>query len=102
MKIETRQAKKIENTEVLSLEEAIAYHLGNNFCVPLPKQYIQPLVPICIEAIRAVNDHNLTADISLPNGVVAVNREGKESSTAYAYEIVANYKLFQWLNSEWF
>ena len=87
---------------VMSIEEAIAYHLEYNFAVPFPSTHIPLLVPLCIQAIKLVNDHNLHGEIPLPKGIEMVDNEGNVSNTAKAYEIVARCRLDQWLNAEWF
>lgn len=87
---------------VMSIEEAIAYHLEYNFAVPFPATHIPLLVPVCIQAIKEVNNHNLKAKISLPKGIVMVDDEGNEFDWTYAYETVARCRLDQWLNAEWF
>lgn len=87
---------------VMSIEEAIAYHLEYNFAVPFPATHIPLLVPVCIQAIKEVNNHNLKAKISLPKGIESVDDNGNSFDTIYAYEIVARCRLDQWLNAEWF
>ena len=87
---------------VMNTEEAIAYHLEYNFAVPFPSTHIPLLVPICIQAIKEVNNHNLDAEIPLPKGIRMVDNEGNKSDTVFAYEIVARCRLDQWLNDEWF
>lgn len=87
---------------VMSMEEAIAYHLEYNFVVPFPITHIPLLVPVCVEAIKEVNNHNLDAKIPLPKGIEMVDNEGNPYNYAFAYEVVARCRLDQWLNEEWF
>jgi hypothetical protein len=87
---------------VMSIEEAIAYHLEYNFAVPFPATHIPLLIPACIQAIKEVNNHNLDAKIPLPKEIEMVDDEGNAFNYGFAYEIVARCRLDQWLNSEWF
>jgi hypothetical protein len=87
---------------VMSIEESIAYHLEYNFAVPFPATHIPLLVPVCIEAIKAVNEHDLERKIHLPKGIEMEDNEGNVVDYTYAYETVALCRLDQWLNSEWF
>ena len=94
--------EKTSGSKVQSIEEAIAYHLEYNHAVSFPLTHIPLLVPICVEAIKAVNEHELEKVILLPKGIKMLDREGKESNTVFAYEIVAICHLDMWLNEEWF
>jgi hypothetical protein len=87
---------------VMSIEEAIAYHLEYNFAVPFPQTHIPLLVPICIEAIKNVNDHNLYVEISLPKAIAWTTSDGVEHNSIPAYAVIALCRLDQWLNAEWF
>lgn len=86
----------------LTLEEQIKNHLEYNHTVPFPQDYIEDLVPICIKSINAVNEDDLFREIALPEGVTVEDKQGVQSSTAFAYEIVAACHLFEWLDKKWF
>lgn len=87
---------------IMSIEESIAYHLEYNFSVPFPSAHIPLLIPLCIQAIKEVNDHNLNTEISLPKGIEMEDNDGNLANSVYAYEVVALCRLDQWLNKEWF
>ena len=88
---------------VMTFEETIAYHLQYNIAVPLPKIFAEALAPLCVEAIKAVNDHNLEKKFNLPLGIKwVILQTGEECDYIPAYELVRIYGLTQWLNAEWF
>lgn len=54
-----------EMSELMPLEEAIAWHLRSNHFPPIPLS----MVPVCIEAIQHANEGNFDKLVSLPEGV---------------------------------
>ena len=54
-----------EMAEMLSMEDAITWHLRSNHFPPIPTS----MVPVCIEAIQNALDGNWTKLVSLPDGV---------------------------------
>jgi len=58
-------------TDNYRLEQAIAWHLVNNFIPPQPVE----LTDYCIEAINACNDNDPDRAISLPGGVTVTAGE---------------------------
>ena len=50
---------------MLSIEDAIAWHLRSNHFPPIPLS----MVPVCIEAIENALEGNWTKLVSLPEGV---------------------------------
>ncbi len=58
-------------TDNYRLEQAIAWHLANNFIPPQPVE----LTDYCIEAINACNDNDPDRAISLPGGVTVTAGE---------------------------
>ena len=54
-----------EMAGMLSLDDALAWHLRSNHFPPIPLSMVQP----CIEAIDAFWEDNLDKLISLPEGV---------------------------------
>lgn len=58
-------------TDNYRLEQAIAWHLANNFIPPQPVE----LTDYCIEAIDACNDNDPDRAISLPGGVTVTAGE---------------------------
>lgn len=54
-----------EMAEMLSIEDAIAWHLRSNHFPPIPLS----MVPVCIEAIENALEGNWTKLVSLPEGV---------------------------------
>ena len=73
----------------LDLETQIGIHLSSNHYPPVPSF----MVPVCIEAIDAVNDLGLwDLDIPLPEGVT-----WRGLTTAPAHAIISNHHLEAWL-----
>ena len=73
----------------LDLETQIGIHLSSNHYPPVPKF----MVPVCIEAIDAVNDLGLwDLEIPLPEGVIY-----KGLTTAPAWAIIEQHHLNAWL-----
>lgn len=60
-----------DNPDNYRLEQAIAWHLANNFIPPQPVE----LTDYCIEAINACNDNDPDRAISLPGGVTVTAGE---------------------------
>lgn len=101
-KTDILKTEKIVNSEVIGIEEAIANHLEMDFAVPFPHEWVPELTDICIQAIKAVNEHELDRKISLPIGIyVTDSKTGIERQFAWAWEVVMKFHLDQWLNSEW-
>jgi hypothetical protein len=73
----------------LSIEDQIRIHLTGNHYPPVPAF----MVPVCIEAIDAVNDLGLwDLEIPMPNGVLY-----KGKNTAPAHAIIDQHHLHAWL-----
>ena len=73
----------------LDLETQIGIHLTANHYPPVPKF----MVPVCIEAIDAVNDAGLwNLEIPMPEGVTY---KGKDTAPAWA--IIEQHHLNAWL-----
>jgi hypothetical protein len=71
----------------LSMESAIGMHLRANHYPPVPLS----MVSICIEAIDAYWEDDISREITLPEGI---SWKGKESAPAWA--IIENHHLDAW------
>lgn len=83
-----------EMAEMLEIDSAIAWHLQSNHYPPVPSS----MVPVCIEAIRVVNDDygNFAGwhkTIQLPEGVTYL---GLKDAPAWA--IIEQHHLDPWVN----
>lgn len=88
---------------VLTKEEVIVNWLEYGMDLAVTEDFAKALVPACIKAIQAVNNHNLDELIELPNGVSITWMDTNETtSLCPAYAIVYRFQLTQWLNAEWF
>ena len=73
----------------LTIEDQISIHLRANHYPPVPEY----MVPVCIEAIDAVNDLGLSdLEIPLPDGV-----SWRGLTTAPAWAIIEAHHLDAWL-----
>lgn len=73
----------------LDIEQQIAIHLSSNHYPPVPAI----MVPVCIEAIDAVNDMGLwSLEIPMPEGVSYKGR-----NTAPASAIIEQHHLEAWI-----
>lgn len=77
--------------ESMPLEQALHYHLTVNHYPPVPTK----MIPVCIEAIEAMNDEDYSREIDLPAGV-----SYKGLTTAPACAIVDAHHLDAWLIDE--
>ncbi len=80
-----------EMADLLPLEQAMAWHLGVNHFPPVPSE----MIPVCIEAIEAVNDYDNDREIALPLGT-----SWRGMATAPAYAIVQGHHLDPWVVRE--
>jgi hypothetical protein len=80
-----------EMADLLPLEQALAWHLGVNHFPPVPSE----MIPVCIEAIEAVNDHDSYRQIAMPLGTTY-----KGFPTAPAWAIVKGHRLDPWIAEE--
>lgn len=87
---------------VMSREETITYHLEYNMSVPPPRDAIPMVVPACIQAIDAVNAHDLEKRIPLPPCLRWVDKNEERRDYMPAYAMVALFHLERYLNQEWF
>lgn len=90
-----------KNSNVMSREETIAYHLEYNMSVPPPTGTIPLVVPACIKAIDAVNAHNMDEKIDLPDCLRWVDENEVDQPYMPAYAMVALFHLEAYLNEEW-
>lgn len=88
----------MEMAEMLSIEDAIAWHLRGNHYPPVPLSMVEP----CIEAIHACNDGDYDRLIQLPIDGVDRNGEpfqitwrGQDSAPAHA--LVEGHHLHAWI-----
>jgi hypothetical protein len=72
----------------LSLEQQISWHLTSNHYPPVPTS----MVPVCIEAIDAVNEGYGINPVRLPEGVTF-----KGMTEAPAWDIVEQHHLGAWI-----
>lgn len=77
-----------EMSNMLSIEDGLAWHLRSNHYPPVPLSMVGP----CIEAIDAYNDDNANMEIPMPEGV---SYRGK--TTAPAWAIIEQHHLGPWL-----
>ena len=88
----------MEMAEMLSMEDAIAWHLRSNHYPPIPVSMVQP----CIDAIEAGLDEDWNRLIKLPTD--GFDRNGKPfqirwrgQDHAPAYAIIEQHHLDAWL-----
>ena len=77
-----------EMAEMLSIDDALAWHLRSNHYPPVPLSMIEP----CKEAIQACLDGDWLREITLPEGVSYKGRY-----TAPADAIVQQHHLEAWV-----
>lgn len=77
-----------EMAEMLSIDDALAWHLRSNHFPPIPLSMVQP----CMEAIQAALEGDWMRLISLPEGVGY-----KGLTVAPADAIIAQHHLDAWL-----
>lgn len=80
-----------EMADLATLEQGITWHLRSNHYPPVPVS----MVPVCIQAIDALNGEEYGLEIDLPDGIT-----WNGSSTAPACEIVRCHHLEPWLEGE--
>ena len=80
-------AHEIANTESLTLEQQLEWHLRANHYPPIPGVMVQP----CVEAIDCYWADDLDKEIDLPEGVLY-----RGMNTAPAREIIINHHLDAW------
>ena len=73
---------------MLKVEEGVRVHLRHNF-YPAHPSY---MLPIALEAIKAVNDDNADLEIKLPKGTLF-----RGEKTAPAHLIVESMRLDAWI-----
>lgn len=87
---------------VMTIEEQIERHFSVSPTVPFSKRTIEALMPLCIEAIKIVNNHDMTTRITLPEGCFWTSyRTGIKHSTVAASEFIRIYGLDIFLDSSW-
>lgn len=74
--------------ELLSMEDALAWHLRANHYPPIPLT----MVPVCIEAIQNALEGNWYRTVELPEGV-----KFRGTSNAPTYDIIEQHHLDPWL-----
>jgi len=77
-----------EMAEMMSIDDALAWHLTSNHYPPVPVSMVQA----CKEAIQAGLEYDWFRMIELPEGV-----SYKGSKLAPADEIISSYNLDTWL-----
>ena len=77
-----------EMAEMLSIDDALAWHLRSNHYPPVPVS----MVPVCIDAIQACIEEDWLKEIDLPEGVTFRGR-----TSAPADEIVEQHHLWAWV-----
>jgi hypothetical protein len=87
---------------VMSFDEILAYHLEYVITIPLPHEYVEDFIPVCKQALEAVNNHDIKKQIELPRGATCSWKDGRVTKLCPAYAIVYRYELQKWLNKEWF
>lgn len=80
-----------EMADLLPLEQAMAWHLQVNHFPAVPSE----MIPVCIEAIEAVNDYDESREIAMPLGTTY-----KGLTTAPAWAIVNGHHLEAWITRE--
>lgn len=80
-----------EMSDMLSLEDGLAWHLRINHYPPVPLE----MIPVCIEAIRAYNDEAYDSPIDLPDGTT-----WRGEVYAPAWAIVDGHHLHPWVAQE--
>lgn len=76
-----------EMAEMLSIEDAMVWHLRSNHYPPVPMSMVQP----CIEAINAYNDGYHEKEIDLSGSLYRGN------PTAPAWAIIDGHHLHAWV-----
>ena len=77
-----------EMAELTDLDTALTWHLRANHYPPIGYE----MVPVCREAIEAVNDYDFEREIDLPLGVL-----WRGLTTAPASAIVEGHRLYAWI-----
>jgi hypothetical protein len=85
------QAREMAELGADSLEQSLRWHLTSNHFPPVPTS----MVPICIEAIDAVNEGDWDRKIALPESVGY-----KGLTVAPASAIVEQHHLEAWIENE--
>lgn len=85
------QAREMAELGADNLEQALTWHLRSNHFPPVPTS----MVPVCIEAIDAVNEGDWDKEIALPEGVGY-----KGLTVAPASAIVEQHHLEAWIEDE--
>ena len=80
-----------ELSEMLSLEDGLAWHLRSNHYPPVPLE----MIPVCIEAIQAYNQEDYDFQIDLPEGTT-----WRGEIQAPAWAIVDGHHLHPWVTQE--
>lgn len=80
-----------EMSEMLSLEDGLAWHLRSNHYPPIPLE----MIPVCIEAIDAYNDEDYEQQIDLPDGAT-----WRGNVFAPAWAIVEGHRLYAWVERD--
>lgn len=80
-----------EMSEMMSMEDAIAWHLYSNHFPPIPKS----MVPVCIEAIENYLAGDYEKFVFLPEGI-----SWKGVDAAPTDEIIHQHHLYPWLEEE--
>lgn len=80
-----------EMSEMLPLEDGLAWHLRSNHYPPVPLE----MVPVCIEAIQAYNEEDYEKPIDLPDGTT-----WRGNTYAPAHAIVDGHHLHSWVYTE--
>jgi hypothetical protein len=78
----------VEMAEMLSMEDAIAWHLQANHYPPVPSSMVEP----CIEAIQNALEGNWFKPVELPNPI-----SYKGSRYAPSSAIIEQHHLSPWL-----
>ena len=85
----SNMANDLALADFLDIEQQLTIHLTSNHYPPVPAI----MVPVCIEAIDAVNDLGLwDLEIPMPEGVSYKGRK-----TAPAHAIIEQHHLHAWL-----
>ncbi len=80
-----------EMAELTDIYTALTWHLRANHYPPVPSE----MIPVCIEAIEAVNDYDEAREIDLPLGT-----SWRGLTTAPASAIVEAHHLDAWIEIE--
>jgi len=78
----------MEMAEMLTMEDALAWHLRSNHYPPIPLS----MVPVCIEAIQNALEDNWLKSVPLPEGV-----SFRGMTSAPTHDIIEQHHLEAWV-----